>query len=166
MILGRLIMRVLLVPLGAGLAVCFATLVVIVAHWHRFIEVITADPDGRDGLVVALMVVGPLVALGIIASAMVMMVPAALGALIAEAFAIRSWMFHVANGALSAWVGWATFVETQKPYDFYTQPLAVVAAGIVAGFVYWAVAGWSAGFWKPVFAHAVEAPAGDPAPLS
>ena len=26
------------------------------------------------------------------------------------------------------------------------------AAGVVAGFAYWLVAGWSAGFWKPVFA--------------
>mgnify|MGYP003331703740 CR=1 FL=1 len=28
----------------------------------------------------------------------------------------------------------------------------VIGAGIAAGFAYWAVAGWSAGFWKPVFA--------------
>jgi hypothetical protein len=164
MFLGRLIMRVLLVPLGAALAVCCATLVVIVAQWHRFAEVISADPDGRDGLVVALMVVGPMAALAITASAMVMMVPACLGVLIAEAFAIRSWMFHVANGALSAWVGWATFVEVQRPYNFYAEPLVVVAAGIVAGFVYWAVAGWSSGFWKPVFTRPVEVATGTTVP--
>jgi hypothetical protein len=166
MILGRLIMRFLLVPLGAMFAVSFATLTVIVAQWHRFAEIISSDPDGRDGLVVALMVVGPMVALAIIASALVMMVPASLGVLIAEAFAIRSWMFHVANGALSAWVGWATFVETQQPYNFYTEPLVIVAAGIVAGFVYWAIAGSSAGFWKPVFARPIEPAPGDPLPPS
>ena len=31
------------------------------------------------------------------------------------------------------------------------EPLAVIAAGLAGGFAYWAVAGWSAGFWKPVF---------------
>jgi hypothetical protein len=40
----------------------------------------------------------------------------------------------------------------RKPADFYSEPVIVVGAGIVAGFVYWAIAGWTAGFWKPVFA--------------
>ena len=34
-------------------------------------------------------------------------------------------------------------------------------AGLAAGFAYWAIAGWNAGFWKPVFRRP-EAPA--PAP--
>jgi hypothetical protein len=84
-------------------------------------------------------------------SAAAMMTPAVLGWLIAEAFAIRSWIYHAANGGLSAWVGLNTMVEMRKPADFYSDPLVAVGAGIVAGFVYWAVAGWSAGFWKPVF---------------
>jgi hypothetical protein len=27
----------------------------------------------------------------------------------------------------------------------------VFGAGLAGGFAYWAVAGWSAGFWKPIF---------------
>ena len=81
-----------------------------------------------------------------------MLAPAALGVLIAEAFAIRSWMFHVANGGLSAWIGWIAMEDVRKPYEVFDQPLIVVGAGIAAGFAYWAIAGWSAGFWKPVFA--------------
>ena len=65
--------------------------------------------------------------------------------LIAEAFAIRSWIFHVANGGISAWVGLNTMVEMRKPADFYSEPIIVVGAGIVAGFVYWAVAGLERG---------------------
>jgi hypothetical protein len=42
-------------------------------------------------------------------------------------------------------------VQMNKPYDFYSEPLIAVGAGIAAGFAYWLVAGWSAGFWKPVF---------------
>ena len=29
----------------------------------------------------------------------------------------------------------------------------VFGAGLAGGFAYWAIAGWSAGFWKPVFAR-------------
>ena len=28
---------------------------------------------------------------------------------------------------------------------------AITAAGLAGGFAYWLIAGWSAGFWKPVF---------------
>jgi hypothetical protein len=38
------------------------------------------------------------------------------------------------------------------------EPLIAIGAGIVAGFAYWAVAGWSAGFWKPVFRSPQPAP--------
>jgi hypothetical protein len=152
MIVGRLFMRILLVPLGAGLAVMAAVMVVIAAHWNRFSALLESDPGGREDLLLAMMVAGPGIALIVTMSAMAMMLPAALGVLVAEAFAIRTWMFHAVNGGLSAWVGWVGFVEAAAPYNFYSGPLIVIGAGIVAGFVYWAVAGWSAGFWKPVFA--------------
>ena len=50
---------------------------------------------------------------------------------------------------------------------FYTgnhKPNAFVlerGAGIAAGFAYWAVAGWSAGFWRPVFPRNDKAKRGD-----
>jgi hypothetical protein len=31
------------------------------------------------------------------------------------------------------------------------EPLPVIAAGLAGGLAYWAIAGFSAGFWKPVF---------------
>ena len=48
---------------------------------------------------------------------------------------------------------------------FPDAPLIVVGAGIAAGFAYWLVAGWSAGFWKPVFAQPQAADAPPPAVL-
>jgi hypothetical protein len=45
-----------------------------------------------------------------------------------------------------------------KTYDLSDAPLIAIGAGIVAGFAYWAVAGWSAGFWKPVFRSPPPAP--------
>ena len=41
----------------------------------------------------------------------VMWLPGAIGILISEAFAIRSWIFHALNGAVSAWIGWQMFAN-------------------------------------------------------
>jgi hypothetical protein len=157
MILGRLLLRFLLVPLGAGVAIVTAVLFVIAAHWNRFAALAAGDRGG-DEFVVALLIAGSWIILVASVSAAAMLLPATLGALLAEFFAIRSWVFHVANGGLSAWVGLNTFVEMREPYNFYNDPLIVIGAGIAAGFAYWAVAGWSAGFWKPVFAEPEPAP--------
>ena len=46
-----------------------------------------------------------------------MLLPATLGALIAEAFAIRSWMFHVVNGGLSAAVSLVSIGGFDKTYE-------------------------------------------------
>jgi hypothetical protein len=148
MILGRLIMRVLLVPLGAAIAICIATLVVIVAHWNQVSALTANDIDGLSTFFIAV----PMLAL----SAGFMMLPAMITVLIAEAFAIRSWMYHAICGGLSAWVSVSAIGALDKVYEFYEDPLTAVAAGIAAGFAYWAVAGWSAGFWKPVFVRANE----------
>ena len=108
--------------------------------------------DDISGLTAAF-VVTPM----LIASAAVMLLPGTITILIAEAFAIRSWIYHALSGGLSAWVGMSTIGVLDKDYDFYAEPLTALAAGLAAGFAYWAVAGWSAGFWKPVFAPPVEA---------
>ena len=152
MIVGRFLLRFILVPLGAGCAILAAVLFVVVANWNRFSAVVEANRGGEE-FVVALFLFGSWVMFVAAISAAAMLTPAALGAAIAEVFAIRSWIFHVANGGISAWVGLNTMVEMRRPADFYSEPVIVVGAGIVAGFVYWAVAGWSAGFWKPVFAQ-------------
>ena len=153
MTIVRLLLRFLLVPLAASVAICVAMLVVIFAHWNRFVAIAGSNPAPGDDAVFALLLLAP--ALVMSAAAMAMLAPAAAGALIAEAFAIRSWMFHVANGGLSAWLGWIALEDIRKPYEVFNEPLIFAGAGIAAGFAYWAVAGWNAGFWKPVF----EAPA-------
>ena len=151
MMLGRLMLRFLVVPFGAMAAICVAVLFVIVAHWNRFAALLAAHPDASNNLAIVLVFVVPLVAAVIAMSTVVMILPGALGILISEAFAIRSWMFHVVNGGISAWVGWVSLVNAHEANEFYQEPLIVVGAGLAAGFAYWLVAGWSAGFWKPVF---------------
>jgi hypothetical protein len=77
-------------------------------------------------------------------------VPAAIGVLVSEAFAIRSWIFHAANGGLSAWLGWTMTQGIRDEYRFLTEPTILVAAGLAAGLAHWIVAGSTAGFWKPI----------------
>jgi hypothetical protein len=151
MIIGRLLMRLLLVPMGAGFAVFAAALVTILPHWNRFVALVAAHPDAGDDWIIALAFYGPAVLFMISVSAVAMMLPAVIGVLLSEAFAIRTWIFHAVNGALSAWVGQMTMLELSEPFDFYSDVPIAIGAGIAAGFAYWIVAGWSAGFWKPVF---------------
>lgn len=150
MIVVRFILRFLVVPFAASVAICVAMLFVLAAHWNRFAALTAANPAPPEDAALAMLLIAP--ALVLSAAAMAMLAPAALGVLISEAFVIRSWMFHVANGGISAWIGWIAMEDVRKPYDFFDAPLIVVGAGIVAGFAYWAIAGWNAGFWKPVFA--------------
>jgi len=151
MIIGRLILRFLLVPLGTCVAVTTALAVLVAAHWTSFLALAHADPQLQQNYFVALFLFGPMLLLVLGYSGLMMMLPAAIGVLIAEGFAIRSWIYHAINGGLSSWVGWSLISDIRDEYHFLTNPTVIVAAGLAAGFAYWLVAGWSAGFWKPVF---------------
>ena len=124
MIIGRLLMRFLLVPLGGGVAICVATLFVMVAQWNRMSELTADDYSGLT----AFFVMVPVLAVG----SGVMLWPATLGALLAEIFAIRSWMYHASNGGLSAAVSLVSIGGFEKDYGLSNAPLIAVGAGIVA----------------------------------
>ena len=144
----RLLMRFLLVPLGYFAAALAATLVVLVAWWQFADATIGPRPDGPDFAALGALIGGPIL---LVVMLVYILLPASIGILISEAFAIRSWIFHVLNGVASAWLGWqlyGTAAGNNIPFD---EPLVVIAAGIAGGFAYWAVAGFSAGFYKPVF---------------
>ena len=146
----RLLLRFILVPLGAALALAAAAAFVVIAHRNALLAVLDADPLAQQDYFVALLFGGPVLALLLSIWAFYMLVPAAIGVLISEALAIRSWMFHAANGGLSAWLGWALTQDIRDEYRFLAEPKILVAAGLVAGLAYWIVAGWTAGFWKPI----------------
>jgi hypothetical protein len=160
MILGRLILRFLLVPLGGAIAILVAGAVVCLAHWAQFVRIVTADPQAPENIVLAILLIGPEVALILSVGAVAMLVPAAVGVLISETFALRSWIFHAGNGALASWIGWLAMGDFLTPHELYDDPTIVIGAGIAAGLAYWAVAGWSAGFWKPVFSAKISLPRG------
>jgi hypothetical protein len=152
----RLILRIILVPIGYVAAIAAATSVIAVVAWRS--GGLAAAAAGVDAPFAAM---GLFIGVSVLFTVLVttMWLPASIGVLLSESFAIRSWMFHAANGAAAAWLGWTLFpgVDEMRAELHLTtgQPVVtVVAAGLAGGFVYWAVAGWSAGFWKPVYRSA------------
>jgi len=148
---ARLLLRVLLVPLGAVVAILVATAVMLVAHRNGIAALANADPDAQDLWILDVLRAGPLLAVLLSLTFALASLAAAVGVLIAEAFAIRSWIYHAANGGLAAWIGWSLMNDVDARYRFLTEPKILVAAGLAGGLAYWLVAGWTAGFWKPVF---------------
>ncbi|MFK8252835.1 hypothetical protein [Ancylobacter terrae] len=142
----RLLLRLVVVPFGYLAGMSASMLVIIIGYW-RLGDLLAGVTEVElfailDALVTATW------ALTIVV--FVMWAVATIGILFAEAFAIRSWIYHTANGAISAWLGAqvvAPYADAPVPFDdlFY-----ILAAGLAGGLAYWAVAGWSAGFWLPV----------------
>ena len=148
---ARFLLRLLLVPLGGAVAVTVALMVVLIAHWNEIATLAKADPDAQAMWLFAFIFAGPVLALLLTFWVGFTAAPAAVGVLISETFAIRSWIFHALNGGVSAWIGWSIMQDVQEQYRFLTEPKVMVAAGLAGGLAYWLVAGWTAGFWKPVF---------------
>jgi hypothetical protein len=145
---GRLLLRVILIPLGYFAAVVAGTLVIVIGSWKLGQFAVTSDPDAQAVGLFGFLFAAPVLLVVLLS---VMWLPASIGVLIAEGFAIRSWLFHAANGAAAAWIAWSMFGCIDDSRIPLNQPLAIIAAGLAGGLAYWAIAGWSAGFWKPVF---------------
>ena len=107
----RLLLRFLLVPLGYLAAVLAGACVILFGSW-RFGEVfMSSHPDAFAYGLFGFAVAGPVLFVMLLS---LMWLPGAVGILISEAFAIRSWIFHALNGAASAWVGWQMFAAFDK----------------------------------------------------
>jgi hypothetical protein len=146
----RFLLRLIVVPLGAAIAVMVAMAVIVFAHWRAVQALLGADPQAQQDYLFAFMEGGPVLAMLLSIWMVDMFVPAAAGVLISEAMAVRSWMFHAVNGGFSAWLGWTLTADIRDEYRFLSDPEALVAAGLAAGFAYWLIAGRTAGFWRPV----------------
>ena len=144
----RLLLRFLLVPLGYIAAVIAGTLVILFGSWRLGEFTALSDPDVQPFMIIGLAVAGPILLTALVC---IMWLPSAIGILISETFAIRSFMFHAGNGAVSAFIGWSLFGYVDATRIPLNEPLPVLAAGLAGGLTYWLIAGSSAGFWKPLF---------------
>jgi hypothetical protein len=160
--LARLLLRLILVPLGYFAGVLAGTAVILLGSWKIW------DGEGLDAHMHAIALYGYVFAAPVLLVILLSMMwlPAAVGILLAETFALRSWMFHAGNGAVSALIAWNLFGYIDDRHVALNQPGAVIGAGLAGGLVYWAIAGWNAGFWKPVRAEGGAAlpPAASPPP--
>lgn len=161
MILGRFILRFLLVPLGAIAAALVGVAVIMIGEWNAFVAYVNSDQQSVE-YVLAAMMFAPFLLMMLAGAALGMLAPGAIGILISEFFALRSWIFHVANGTISAWVGWSMIDGPRDTAKLFHDPKLIVVMGLLAGITYWLIAGWSAGFWKPVFGPDTPPPATPP----
>ena len=126
--LGRLLLRVLLVPLGYFVAVVIGTLVIVFGSWK--LGVAAADPDAQPFALFGFVFAAPVLLVMLLS---MMWLPAAIGVLISETFAIRSWIFHAGNGAVSAWIGWSLFGYIDDSHIPLNEPLPVDRRGAGRG---------------------------------
>ncbi|MEA2903444.1 MAG: hypothetical protein QOI12_831 [Alphaproteobacteria bacterium] len=143
----RLLLRFIIVPLGYLAAVIAGAFVILFATWHAGAVASFRPAEDAGYAIFGVPLVGPIL---LVLLAGLMWLPTSIGILISEAFAIRSWMFHAANGAVSAWLGWNMFSDLDQTGVLVHDALRVIAAGLAGGLAYWAVAGWNAGFWRPL----------------
>jgi hypothetical protein len=163
-LIGRLLLRLIVVSLGAFVAIYVGSVVACVANWNRLGAVfLDAPPDSH----VAVQIIFAVVMSFILSYAtLIMLMPAAIGIAIAETFTIRSWIFHALNGGISIWVGWVLLARGRDFAELYDNPLAIVATGLSAGLAYWLIAGWNAGVIKPAAPVVPAAPAAPQPPNS
>src|SRR5690606_32717382 len=74
-------------------------------------------------------------------------IPAGVAIVVAEALRLKGIIFHLAAGGLIAFGLWTFGSATAEP-AVRPGSTVVVAAGFIAGFVYWLIAGRSAGNWR------------------
>lgn len=161
--LRHILIRIALLILGASLAMAVSCIAA-----YPFITFpapdLAASPSAGD--IVSAIILFPitiiLVALQPFVTVAMIWQIALIGALASEVFGLRSWIFHVANGAFAAAVSAGSLSLFAAPADASSIPLGFVAAGALSGLVYWVIAGRSAGFRVPK--PAAEAPRGPPTP--
>jgi len=144
----RLLLRLILVPAGLVMALLAGLVVILFGEWRlgSLFDGLPANPETFIVLVDALFTASFLVMFLV----STMWLVGAIGVLFAEVFAVRSWLFHVANGVVSAFLGAQLFPRLSGDAAPIADPFYILAAGLAGGLAYWLTAGWCAGFWKPI----------------
>ncbi len=141
---GRILWRLLVVFVGLVLASAASMAVVVMAVAQRF-----SPQDDPVVAVVDILLYSWFEAVPMIVAAGSTTAPVfVLAALVAEGFRLRDWLYHAGMGTLSAAV--STVVVYADGFAATPSFAVLLAAGAVAGLVYWLVAGRGAGFFRPM----------------
>jgi len=129
----RLLLRFILVPLGYIAAVTVGACVLVLGSWQTGSMMLSENPDTATAGFFGALIAGPVMFVVLASS---MWLPSSVGILISEAFAIRSWIFHALNGAISGWIGWQTFASIDQSATPLNDTTFIFGAGLAGGFAY------------------------------
>jgi hypothetical protein len=138
--------RIIVIAFAFLVASFAAGFIVVVAVMYPQVSSLDLGPIDRDMLAVA-------TGFGFVFVSGFAFLPALVMALITEAFSIRSILFYAVGGALFGLGVYLAFTQFDTSSMSFVgvdrRELEVMTgAGIVAGLVYWAVAGRRAGLWR------------------
>ena len=141
-----LILRLFVIALGFAAACAVAGAVIVIAL--LFPELSSLDTGAIDSSALNMML-----GFGFIFVSGFALLPALMIALLTEAFAIRSVLAYAFGGAVvgaACYLGLVPFdTATMRFEGLVRQHLEIMTgAGILAGLVYWMIAGRSAGAWR------------------
>ena len=94
-VLIRLLARFILVPLGYLAAVIVGACVILLGSWKFAEMLVSTNQEIFSFGVLGFAIAGPVMFFVLFSA---MWLPGAIGVVISEAFAIRSWIFHALNG--------------------------------------------------------------------
>ena len=141
-----LIWRLIVICFAFLVASFAAGLIVVVAVMNPELSSLDLGPMDRDAVAV-------MTGFGFVFVSGFALLPALIMALVTEAFSIRSLLFYALGGALfglGVYLGFTQFDMSAMTFvGVDRRELEVMTgAGIVAGLVYWAIAGRRAGVWR------------------
>ncbi|KRB27265.1 hypothetical protein ASD99_27260 [Mesorhizobium sp. Root695] len=150
----HILMRILMILAGYFVSV-LAGLIAVAAIYGALSSLPNA-PDYFDVMGVspiAVLVVPPLGMFVYFLTIVVTALQTLIFALIAEFFSLRNFLLHMVFGAAAAVSGFA-LIWPSAPEDMDPERWAdigiIAAAGLVAGLIYWLIAGRDAGFQRPL----------------
>jgi hypothetical protein len=141
-----LLWRIIVIVFAFLVASFAAGVVVVIAVMYPEVSSLDLGPIDRDALAV-------MTGFGFIFVSGFAFLPAIIMAMVTEAFSIRSILFYAAGGALFGLGVYLAFTQFDTSSMSFVgverRELEVMTgAGIVAGLVYWAIAGRRAGVWR------------------
>jgi hypothetical protein len=149
---GYVLKRILMVLAGYLVAVLVGLIAIVVLY------IVLSSLPGAPGYFdlmqftpIAVLVVPPLGMFVYFLTIIVTGLQALVFALIAEFFSLRSFWLHMLFGAIAAVAGFKLFWSGALDSSEHWPDTAIIAAaGLVAGLIYWLIAGREAGFRRPL----------------
>jgi hypothetical protein len=145
-LIGHIIVRLVSISIGLLLGILAAAIFLSLGILRDVLDPALGYPAGTGGVLVPwiALIASPFVAASVLGPALIVIA-------VAELMHWRSMIANLALGGLIAlFVGWQQFVFQGNQSISDGALVVLLAAGFIAGFAYWLVAGRSAGNWNAI----------------